>query len=100
MAYLVKPLRPEELEPAIELAIARFTELARASAETEALRRALAERKRIEQAKGVLMQRLGVSEAEAFAMLRKTAMDRRVTIAAVAEELARGGETLDQRRRR
>jgi two-component system, response regulator PdtaR len=100
MAYLVKPLRPEELEPAIELAIARFGELVRASAETETLRRALADRKRIEQAKGVLQQRLGVTEAEAFALLRKTAMDRRVTLAALADSVIKGGETLDQRWRR
>jgi response regulator NasT len=94
MAYLVKPLRPEELEPAIELAIARFGELAQASRENEALRRALAERKLIERAKGLLMQRLGLSEAEAFALLRRTAMNRRTTIAVLAEELIKGGGTI------
>ena len=42
----------------------------------------------------------GVGEAEAFAMLRKAAMDRRVTIAAVADELIKGGATLDRHRKR
>jgi len=93
MAYLAKPLRPEELEPAIELAIARFAELARAGRETEALRRALAERKVIERAKGLLMQRFGLTEAGAFGLLRKTAMNRRLTMAVVADEVVRGGGT-------
>jgi two-component system, response regulator PdtaR len=52
MAYLVKPLRPEELAPAVELAIARFAELERAGREAAALRRALEDRKTIERAKG------------------------------------------------
>ncbi len=85
MAYLLKPLRPEELEPAIELAIARFAEIHQASREAASLRQALAERKLIERAKGLLMERLGVTEAEAFRVLQKTAMDRRLALAALAE---------------
>jgi AmiR/NasT family two-component response regulator len=92
MAYLVKPLRPEELAPAIELAIARFAELSQAARENEALRQALAERKLIERAKGLLMQRLGLGEAEAFRALQKTAMDRRVPMAALADALIKGEE--------
>lgn len=90
--HLVGPgaLRPEELEPAIELAVARFTELTAASREAAALRQALAERKLIERAKGLLMRALGVTEAEAFRMLQKTAMDRRVTMAGLAEAFLRG----------
>jgi two-component system, response regulator PdtaR len=85
MAYLLKPIRAAEVEPAIGLAIARFAELTRASHEAAALRRALADRKVIERAKGLVMQHLRLSEAEAFRMLRKTAMDRRTSIAAVAD---------------
>ena len=85
MAYLLKPLRPEELEPAIELAIARFADLDEASREAASLRQALAERKRIERAKGLLMTRLGVTEAEAFRVLQKTAMDRRVSLVTLAD---------------
>ncbi len=90
MGYLVKPLRPEELEPAVELAIARFGELDRANREAAVLRRALADRKLIERAKGLVMQRLGLSEAAAFRMLQKTAMDRRITMAALADGLIKG----------
>jgi len=92
MAYLLKPLRPEELEPAIELAIARFAQLHAASREAASLRQALADRKRIERAKGLIMERLGVSEGEAFRVLQKTAMDRRVSLAALADAVIRAQE--------
>jgi AmiR/NasT family two-component response regulator len=93
MAYLVKPLRAEELAPAVELAIARFTELARAGREAAALRQALEDRKTIERAKGLLMDRLGLTEAVAFRLLQKSAMDRRTPIVALAERVL-AGETL------
>ncbi len=97
MAYLVKPLRPEELEPAIELAIARFGELSRASRENAALRRMLAERKLVEQARGLLMRRFGLSEADAYRLLQKTAMDRRLAMVALAEALIKGEATIEVR---
>ncbi len=90
MAYLVKPLRSEELAPAVELAIARFAELARAGREAAALRQALEDRKTIERAKGLLMDRFGLAEAVAFRLLQKTAMDRRVAIVSLAERLIAG----------
>jgi two-component system, response regulator PdtaR len=90
MAYLVKPLRAEELAPAVELAIARFAELERAGKEAAALRRALEDRKTIERAKGRLMDRLGLTEAVAFRLLQKSAMDRRTPIVALAERLLAG----------
>jgi AmiR/NasT family two-component response regulator len=90
MAYLVKPLRPEELAPAVELAIARFGELERAGHEAAGLRRALEQRKTIERAKGLLMDRLGLPEATAFRLLQKTAMDRRVPVASLAQRLLAG----------
>jgi response regulator NasT len=90
MAYLVKPLRSEELAPAVELAIARFAELERAGREATALRQALEERKVIERAKGLLMDRFGLAEAVAFRLLQKTAMDRRVAIANLAQRLIAG----------
>jgi response regulator NasT len=77
MAWLAKPLRPAELAPALDLAIARFRELAR-------LRRTLEERKVIERAKGLLMMRLGVAEDEVFRRLRRTAMDTRRPLVEVA----------------
>ncbi|OGK95200.1 MAG: hypothetical protein A3I14_03275 [Candidatus Rokubacteria bacterium RIFCSPLOWO2_02_FULL_73_56] len=78
MAYLLKPLRPAELAPALDLAIARFTE-------TRQLRRTLEDRKTIERAKGALMTRLGLTEDEAFRRLRRAAMDSRRPMVEIAK---------------
>ena len=77
MAYLVKPLRPAELAPTLDLAIARFRE-------AQALRQTLEERKVIERAKGRLMDRLRLSEDEAFRRLRRAAMNSRRPMVDVA----------------
>ena len=77
MAYLLKPLRPAELAPALELAIARWQE-------ARALRARLEERKVIERAKGAMMQRHGLTEDEAFQRLRRTAMDTRRPMVEIA----------------
>jgi AmiR/NasT family two-component response regulator len=80
MAYLHKPLRPPELAPTLDVAIARFQE-------AHALRRQLEDRKLIERAKGVLMARHGVSEEHAFQRLRRSAMDSRRPMAEIARAL-------------
>lgn len=80
MAYLLKPLRPAELAPALDLAIARFQEV-------RELRQRLQERKVVERAKGVLMQRHGLSEEDAFRRLRRAAMDSRRPMADIARAL-------------
>lgn len=85
MAYLLKPVREEELMPAMELAISRFRELMALSREKDDLKRSLNDRKLIEKAKGLLMERDGITEAEAFARLRGVSMDKRKTMAEVAE---------------
>jgi two-component system, response regulator PdtaR len=77
MAYLLKPLRPAELAPALDLAIARWQE-------ARALRMRLEERKVIERAKGAMMQRHGLTEDEAFKRLRRTAMDSRRPMVEIA----------------
>jgi response regulator NasT len=69
--YLVKPFREQDVVPAIELAKARHEELAAVRADADSLSQALADRKVIERAKGLLMEREKLSEAEAFARLRK-----------------------------
>jgi AmiR/NasT family two-component response regulator len=69
--YLVKPFREQDLLPAIRAASARHEELAALREEAETLVEALAARKSIERAKGLLMEREGLSEQEAFARLRK-----------------------------
>jgi two-component system, response regulator PdtaR len=78
MGYLLKPLRAEELSPVLDLAIARFAEI-------RDLRRRLESRKLIERAKGLLMAREGLSEEEAFRVLRRTAMNRRRSMAEIAQ---------------
>ena len=77
MAYLLKPLRTAELAPALDLAIARWTE-------ARTLRQRLEERKVIERAKGQLMHRHGLTEDEAFKRLRRTAMDSRRPMVEIA----------------
>jgi response regulator NasT len=69
--YLVKPFREQDVVPAIELAKARYEELVALRADADSLSQALADRKVIERAKGLLMEREKLSEADAFARLRK-----------------------------
>jgi response regulator NasT len=69
--YLVKPFRELDLLPAIQAARARHEELAALREQVDSLAEALAARKSIERAKGLLMEREGLSEQEAFARLRK-----------------------------
>jgi response regulator NasT len=78
LGFLVKPLRPEELGPALDVAVRK---------ENEALKQKLKARKLVDRAKGVLMTRLGLSEPEAFRHIQKTAMDTRKTMAEVARAL-------------
>jgi response regulator NasT len=80
MAYLLKPLRAAELAPTLDLAIARF-------AETRQLRQTLEERKVIERAKGRIMDRLHLSEDQAFSRLRRAAMNSRRPMVDVARAL-------------
>jgi response regulator NasT len=80
MGFLLKPLRPAELAPALDLAVARFAEARR-------LKQSLEERKVIERAKGTLMTRLGLTEDEAFRRLRRAAMDSRRPMVDIARAL-------------
>src|ERR671915_892629 len=85
--YLVKPFRETDLLPAIETAKARHDELAALREEAEALAEALAARKAIERAKGLLMERDGLSEQEAFARLRRASQISGKPLRVVAEAL-------------
>ena len=87
MAYLVKPLREEELLPAMELAISRFEEFNALRKENADLRRILEDRKLIERAKGILMERERISEQQAFARIQKTSMNTRRSMAAIAQAI-------------
>ena len=87
LGFLVKPLRPEELGPALDVAVSRFRELSAMRQENETLKRTLETRKLVERAKGILMKRLGLSEPDAFRRIQKTAMDTRRPMSEIAQAL-------------
>ncbi|MBI2985922.1 MAG: ANTAR domain-containing protein [Deltaproteobacteria bacterium] len=97
MAFLIKPLREEELFPTIELAISRFAEFISLRKENEDLRRTLEARKVIERAKGILMKRQGLSEAEAFALIQKKSMDTRKSMAEMAQAIVLTEEMIKEK---
>jgi response regulator NasT len=83
--YLVKPFREQDLVPAIQTARARHEELAALREEAESLAEALAARKVIERAKGLLMEKEGLTEQEAFARLRKASQASGRPLKVIAE---------------
>jgi AmiR/NasT family two-component response regulator len=83
--YLVKPFRETDLLPAIQTARARHEELAALREEAESLSEALAARKAIERAKGLLMEKEGLSEQDAFARLRRASQSSSRPLRVVAE---------------
>lgn len=93
LAYLVKPFHKSDVVPAIELAVARFRELRALIAENESLNDRLEARKAIDRAKGVLIDRYRMTEAEAFGFVQRTAMSRREPMRTVAEAIVRGDVT-------
>jgi AmiR/NasT family two-component response regulator len=92
MAYLVKPFNINDLIPAIEVAVSRFSEIAALEHEVAELSDRLETRKLVERAKGLLQANQGMTEPEAFKWIQRAAMDRRTTMKAVAEVII---ETLD-----
>jgi response regulator NasT len=87
MAYLVKPFSKNDLVPAIEVARARFTELSALDGEVKTLEERLETRKVVEKAKGVLMEQQGMTEAEAFRHIQRTAMNQRTSMKALAQSI-------------
>ena len=83
--YLVKPFREQDLLPAIRTARARYEELIALREQADSLAEALASRKSIERAKGLLMEREGLTEQEAFARLRKASQVSGRPLKVVAE---------------
>lgn len=86
-AYVVDGLRPDRIKPIMDAAIARFHMFHRMRLELESTKRALEERKVIDRAKGLLMKARGIDEEQAYALLRKTAMDQGRKVIDVAEAL-------------
>lgn len=85
--FLAKPVRKEELWPAIELAAVHSHELEELKERVAALEGALENRKSVEKAKGVLMRAHGLSEPDAFRRMQKLAMDKRTTLLKIAEAI-------------
>ena len=85
MAYVVKPFTINDLIPSIEIAISRHTQMKSLADEVADLHERLETRKLVDKAKGILMQALNLSEPEAFSWIQKAAMDRRISMKAVAE---------------
>jgi two-component system, response regulator PdtaR len=90
MGYLVKPFQKADVVPAIELAVSRHRELTALEDEVADLEERLETRTLVDRAKGRLMDRYGMAEADAFRFLQKTAMDRRLRLADVARRVLEG----------
>ncbi|TVV75112.1 ANTAR domain-containing response regulator [Sphingomonas solaris] len=86
-AYVVDGLRKERVKPVVELAIRRFNAFAKLRTELDEARTELATRKTIDKAKGILMQTRGLSEPDAYALLRSTAMNQGRRLVEVADAL-------------
>ena len=93
-AYVVDGLEKRRIRSIVEMAISRFHAHARLRAELAATKEALAERKTIDRAKGLLMKARGLSEDEAYALLRRTAMEKGRKLAEIARALVDAAELL------
>jgi response regulator NasT len=93
-AYIVDGLAPERIRPILTVAIARFRHQEALLAELDSARGELQERKLIDRAKGLLMQRQGLSEPEAYAKLRKAAMNKGVKLVDIARQMIDMAELL------
>lgn len=93
-AYVVDGMSPSRLRPILDVAIARFREYQALRQELEETKTKLADRKDVDKAKGILMQRKGMGEDEAYAALRKMAMDRNIKIGDAARTLIAAAELL------
>lgn len=92
VAYIVKPFRESDLGPAIEIAMARFDELIALEKEVDDLKEALETRKVVDRAKGLLMDKQNLSEAEAFRKIQKMSMNTRRPMKDIAEAIILANE--------
>ena len=93
-AYVVDGLRGDRIRPILDATIARFHMLQKIRIELSETRRALEERKVIDRAKRLVMRARGIGEEEAYALLRKTAMDQGRKVAEVAQALVMTADLL------
>lgn len=94
LAYLVKPIKQADLEAAIIIAMRRFEQFQDLRRETTNLRQALDDRKLIERAKGIVMNRAGVDEQEAFRRLQKLASSKNLKLVEVARILVAADDAM------
>jgi response regulator NasT len=87
LAYLVKPINPEELPPAIDIALARFREMQSLRQRVGDLQETIDSRKVLERAKGILMKRLSISDTEAEERLRQRAQEKGVRVQDMAQAI-------------
>ena len=85
LAYVVKPFGPNDLIPAIEIALSRYQQLTALEDEVADLADRLETRKVLDRAKGILNDTMGLTEPEAFRWIQKASMDRRLTMREVAQ---------------
>jgi response regulator NasT len=93
-AYVVDGLRKERVKPIVETTVSRFKAFEKLRAELDETRQQLADRKLIERAKGILMKQRALQEEEAFALLRRAAMDGNLRLAQVAQSVITAAELL------
>ena len=91
-AYLIKPFKPQDLPPAIEVAVSRFRQTQALHKQVKELNQRLEARRVIEKAKGVLMRRQGISEEEAYKRIRQRSMETRRSMREVAEAILMTGD--------
>lgn len=84
MAYVVKPFSPNDLLPAIEIALSRYAQIQALESEVADLAERFETRKIVDIAKGILNEKMGLTEPEAFRWIQKASMDRRLTMKDVA----------------
>ena len=93
-AYIVDGLKKERIKPILDLCVSRFNAFARLQEELERTRSALEDRKVIERAKGILMKMKGLTEDEAYVLLRSTAMREKKKISEIAQSIITASEML------
>jgi response regulator NasT len=93
-AYIVDGLKKERMKPILDLCISRFNAFSRLQAELDRTKTALEERKVIDRAKGILMKAKGLNEEEAYALMRKTAMNENKKIADIAQSIVMAADLL------
>lgn len=92
IAYLVKPVREEQLFPAMEIAVSRFQEMQQLNRELDDLRDSLETRKLLDRAKGILMTAHGMTEQQAYRRMQQFSMSKRITLKELAESIIAAAE--------